>query len=74
MQLQQASRRKAKIKLGLQSPSGGGKTMSALLIAYGLCGDWSKVAVIESSTTIIAIRLIFNILSVPSLSRILKRP
>jgi hypothetical protein len=48
MQLQQASRRKAKIKLGLQSPSGGGKTMSALLIAYGLCGDWSKVAVIDT--------------------------
>ena len=48
MQLQQASRKKAKIKLGLQSPSGGGKTMSALLIAYGLCGDWSKIAVIDT--------------------------
>lgn len=48
MQLQQASRKKAKIKLGLQSPSGGGKTMSALLIAYGLCGNWSKIAVIDT--------------------------
>ena len=48
MQLQQASRKKAKIKLGLQSPSGGGKTMSALLIAFGLCGDWSKIAVIDT--------------------------
>jgi hypothetical protein len=48
MQLNQASRRKAKIKLGIQSPSGGGKTMSALLIAYGLCGNWSKIAVIDT--------------------------
>lgn len=48
MQLQNASRKKAKIKLGIQSPSGGGKTMSALLIAYGLCGNWSKIAVIDT--------------------------
>ncbi|MBL7692596.1 MAG: AAA family ATPase [Flavipsychrobacter sp.] len=48
MQLQQASRKKARIKLGIQSPSGGGKTMSALLIAYGLCGNWSKIAVIDT--------------------------
>lgn len=48
MQLQNASRKKAKIKLGIQSPSGGGKTMSALLIAYGLCGNWNKIAVIDT--------------------------
>jgi len=48
MQLQEASRKKAKIKLGLQSPSGGGKTMSALLIAYGLCATWEKIAVIDT--------------------------
>lgn len=48
MQLQNASRKKAKIKLGLQSPSGGGKTMSALLIAYGLSGDWGRIAVIDT--------------------------
>lgn len=48
MQLQNASRKKAKMKLGLQSPSGGGKTMSALLIAFGLCGDWSRIAVIDT--------------------------
>jgi len=48
MQLQQASRKKAKIKLGIQSPSGGGKTMSALLIAYGICNDWNKIAVIDT--------------------------
>jgi hypothetical protein len=48
MQLQQAQRKRAKIKLGLQGPSGSGKTYSALLLAYGLCNDWSKIAVIDT--------------------------
>ena len=48
MQLQTASRKKAKIKMALQGPSGSGKTKSALLIAYGLCGSWDKIAVIDS--------------------------
>jgi predicted nucleotidyltransferase len=48
MQLQTAERKKAKIKLGLQGPSGSGKTYSALLLAYGLCGDWTKIAIIDS--------------------------
>lgn len=48
MKLEQAQRKRAKIKMGLQGPSGSGKTMSALLIAYGLCNDWSKIAVIDS--------------------------
>lgn len=46
--LTQAKRDKAKIKLGLQGPAGAGKTYSALLIAKGLCGDWAKIAVIDS--------------------------
>lgn len=48
MQLQKASRKNAKIKMALQGPSGSGKTMSALLLAFGLCGDWTKIAVIDS--------------------------
>lgn len=49
MMMQKASRKKAKIRLGLSSVSGGGKTYSALLIAKGLAnGDLSKVAVIDS--------------------------
>jgi len=48
MQLQTASRKQAKIKIGLQGPSGAGKSYSALLLAYGLCGDWTKVAVIDT--------------------------
>ncbi len=48
MKIQQASRKKAKIRLGLSSVSGGGKTYSALLIAKGLCGDLSKVTIIDT--------------------------
>src|SRR5665647_99005 len=48
MNLQQAERKQAKIKLGLQSPSGGGKTYSALLLAFGMINDWSKIAVIDT--------------------------
>ncbi len=48
MKLQKASRKKASIKMSLQGPSGSGKTFSSLLIANGLCNDWSKIAVIDS--------------------------
>jgi len=48
MELRIAERKQAKIKLGLQGPSGSGKTYSALLLAYGLCSDWSKIAVIDT--------------------------
>lgn len=46
--LRKATRQKAKIRLGLSAVAGGGKTYSALLIAFGLCGDWSKIAVIDT--------------------------
>jgi hypothetical protein len=48
MKLQTAERKQAKIKMGLQSPSGAGKTYSALLLAYGMINDWSKIAVIDT--------------------------
>lgn len=48
MELKIAQRKQAKIKLGLQGCSGSGKTMSALLMAYGLCNNWSKLAVIDT--------------------------
>jgi len=50
MELRKASRKKAKIRLGLQGPSGSGKTYSSLLIAFGLCGDYSRVAVIDTES------------------------
>lgn len=48
MKVQLAKRKQAKIKMALQGSSGSGKTMGALNIAYGLCGDWSKIAVIDT--------------------------
>ncbi|GEO03365.1 hypothetical protein AAE02nite_10290 [Adhaeribacter aerolatus] len=48
MQLQKAKRTQARIRLCLQGPSGSGKTYSALLLAFGLCGDWAKIAVIDT--------------------------
>lgn len=48
MQLRKATRQKVKIRLGLSAVAGGGKTMSALKIAKGLCGDWTKVAMIDT--------------------------
>lgn len=49
MKLRNAQRKRAKIKMALQSPSGGGKSFSSLLIAKGLTGgDLSKVAVIDT--------------------------
>jgi hypothetical protein len=42
MKLQTAQRKRAKIKMGLQAPSGSGKTYSALLITAGLSSGWDK--------------------------------
>jgi len=48
LHFRRAARGQAKIKIGLQGPSGSGKTTSSLLLAYGLVGNWSKIAVIDS--------------------------
>ena len=48
MKLTRAERKNAKIKMALQGPSGSGKTYSSLLIAYGLCKDWSKIVVVDT--------------------------
>lgn len=48
MKLRKSSKKQAKIKLALQGCAGSGKTYSALLLAYGLCNDWTKIAVIDS--------------------------
>jgi len=48
MNLQQAERKQAKIKMGLMGPAGSGKTYSSLLIAFGMVKDWSKIAVIDT--------------------------
>ena len=48
MQLKQSKKQNVKLRLGLSGPSGFGKTYSALLLAYGMTKDWSKIAVIDS--------------------------
>ena len=58
LQLRKGERKKAKLKLGMSAPSGGGKTLGALFIAYGLMKEkypklsdaelWEKIAIIDS--------------------------
>jgi hypothetical protein len=48
MKLQTADRKRAKIKMALQGPSGSGKSFSALQIAKGLCLKWEPIAVIDT--------------------------
>lgn len=45
---QPVTREKSKLRLALTGPSGAGKTLSALYVGYGLTGDWSKVALIDT--------------------------
>lgn len=58
LELKRAQRSKAYLKLGISAPSGGGKTLGALLTAYGLMKGaypdatdeerWSKIAIIDT--------------------------
>lgn len=48
MKLQKAERHQVKLRIGLSGPSGFGKTYSALLLAYGITNDWSKIALIDT--------------------------
>ena len=48
MELKKAQKKKVKLKVGLSGASGFGKTYSALLMAHGVTGDWTKIAVIDS--------------------------
>lgn len=48
VEITKVSRAKSKARIALTGPSGAGKTLSALYIAYGLAGDWNKVALIDT--------------------------
>jgi len=53
MELKQANRKTVSMKMALQGLSSSGKSLSALLIAKGMCnGDLSKVAVIDTENSI----------------------
>lgn len=56
--LKKAQRRRVKLKIGISAPSGGGKTASSLILAYGLIkGEhpgwsdeeiWDKIAIVDT--------------------------
>lgn len=48
MSITDVTRAKAKLRMALTGVSGAGKTLSALYIAYGITGDWSKVVLIDT--------------------------
>ena len=48
MQIRKAQRKQARLRIGLSSPSGAGKSMSALKLAKGITGNWNKVGVIDT--------------------------
>ncbi|SNR68636.1 signal recognition particle subunit FFH/SRP54 (srp54) [Lutibacter agarilyticus] len=48
MKLEQAQRNQVKLRLGLSGASGFGKSYSALLLAYGITNDWTKIAIIDT--------------------------
>lgn len=58
LELRKAKRSQAYLKLGISAPSGGGKTLGALLVAYGMLKEkykgmpdgeiWGKIAVIDT--------------------------
>ncbi|GHV43681.1 hypothetical protein FACS189490_13900 [Clostridia bacterium] len=43
-----AERQKAKARLAITGVTGAGKTLGALWLAYGMTGDWSKIALIDT--------------------------
>lgn len=46
--MEDAAREMAYIKVMISSPSGGGKTMGALLMARGLCDAWNQICIIDT--------------------------
>ena len=51
MQLKQSKRQNVKLRLGISGASGFGKTHSALLLAFGMTQDWTKIAVIDTENS-----------------------
>lgn len=48
MQLTTVKTTPNKVRLLLQGPSGSGKTYTALLLAYGLCGAYERIAIVDT--------------------------
>lgn len=48
MSFQKVTRKQAKLRMALTGVSGSGKTLGALYIAFGMTGDWGKIALIDT--------------------------
>lgn len=48
MGFKKVTREKSKLRLALAGSSGSGKTLSALYMAFGITGDWDKIALIDT--------------------------
>ena len=48
MELKQVKRSEVKLRIGMSGASGFGKTYSALLLAYGMTNNWSRIVVIDT--------------------------
>lgn len=46
--VRKAERQRVKLRIGIRGPSGSGKTLGALLLAYGMVGDWDKICLIDT--------------------------
>jgi len=53
MQLQKAEKKQVKLRVGISGHSGFGKTYSALLLAYGITNDYTKIAVIDTENGVL---------------------
>lgn len=48
MAFEKVTRSRAKLRMALTGVSGAGKTLGAIYIAYGITGDWGKIALIDT--------------------------
>jgi len=48
IEIRKATRKQAKLRIGLSGPSGSGKTYSGLLLARGLASSWDKILLIDT--------------------------
>jgi hypothetical protein len=46
--IKKAQRAKVKMKMNIGAPTGFGKTTGALMVAYGMVKDWSKICLVDS--------------------------
>jgi hypothetical protein len=47
-QAKTAQRERVNLMIGVDGPAGAGKTLSSLYIAYGITGDWKRIAVADT--------------------------